>query len=145
MSELLLIATIAGQRVAIAGVDVESVVDIEAVTPVPRSALHVAGLAAIRSRVLTVIDCRAALELTPSADEAEVREAVVVEADGHPYALLVDRVDDVIEFRQEVLTVRTSLVPGWRRVARGLVEVEGDLLLLIDTDKMLAGPGAAAA
>ena len=39
------------------------VVELDALIPVPRAAPHVAGLSALRSRVLTVIDCQRSLEL----------------------------------------------------------------------------------
>lgn len=144
MTDLLLIVNLAGARVAIPTADVESVVELEGLTPVPRSAPHVAGLSALRSRVLTVIDCFASLELGGAAPD-ESREAIVVAMDGHPYALLVESVEDVVETNGEVRPVRTSLAPGWRRVARGMVEAEGDLLLLIDTHALIGGPAAQAA
>ena len=144
MTELILIVTLAGERVAISAAEVESVVEIEGLTPVPRAAPHIAGLAALRSRVLTVIDCFASLELGRSS-AGGLREAIVVATDGHPYALLVDSVEDVIELAGEIRSVRTSLGGGWRRVARGMVEAGGDLLLLVDTQALLAGPSVQAA
>ena len=144
MTDLLLIANIAGERVAISADDVESVVEIEGLTPIPRAAGHVAGLTALRSRVLTAIDCLASLELGCSHVQG-LRDAIVVDVDGYPYALIVDSVEDVLEFSGEVRPVRTALGAGWGRVAKGVVEVEGDLLLLIDTAALLAGPAAAAA
>jgi len=144
MHELLLIVTIAGQRVAIPAADVESVVELEALIPVPKAAAHVAGLAALRSRVLTVIDCTASLEL-PSGGSDRFKQAIIVEADGYPYALLVESVEDVVEVEMDVRPVRTSLKGGWRRVARGMIDVSGDLLLLVDTAALLAGPAAQAA
>ncbi|MDQ3140360.1 MAG: chemotaxis protein CheW [Pseudomonadota bacterium] len=144
MTELLLIVSIAGARVAIATADVESVVELEGLTPVPRAAAHVAGLSALRSRVLTVIDSVAALGLGSSAPKAQ-REAIVVDIDGHPYALIVEAVEDVVECEGAVQPVRTALDPGWKRVARGVVEVDGDLLLLIDAHALIAGPAAMAA
>ena len=144
MTELLLIATVAGERVAIPAADVESVVEIEAITPVPQSPPHVAGLAALRSRVLTVIDCCTSLELA-APSEKPAREAVVVEVDGHPYALLVDTVEDVFEYSGKVRPIRTSVAKGWRRVATGMVETAEGLMLLIDTHALLGGPAAEAA
>ena len=144
MTELLLIATVAGERVAIPAADVESVVEIEAVTPVPQSPPHVAGLAALRSRVLTVIDSCASLELGTS-DTAQSREAIVIEVDGYAYALLVERVEDVVEHSGKVRPIRTSVAPGWRRVATGMVEMESGLMLLIDANSILSGPAAEAA
>lgn len=144
MAELLLIVRLAGQRVAIPAINVESVVEIEALTPVPRSAPHIAGLAALRSRVLTVIDCRVALGLG-DAEAKPCREAIVVAVDGHPYAMLVDVVEDVLEFSGEIRPIKTALEPGWRHVATGMVEAEGDLFLLIDAHALLSGPVAHAA
>ncbi|MEA1013332.1 chemotaxis protein CheW [Sphingosinicella sp. LY1275] len=144
MQELLLIITLGGQRIAVPAADVESVVEIEGLTPVPRAAAHVAGLSALRSRVLTVIDCLASLELGASNADGP-RDAIVVETDGHPYALLVDSVEDVLEFSGDVRPVRTSLDSGWRRVAKGMVEAGDDLLLLVDSQALLAGPTAQAA
>ena len=94
MAELLLIVRLAGERVAFPAAEVESVVEIEGLTPVPRAAGHVAGLSALRSRVLTVIDCLASLEFGCSARAQPKRSSVV---DGHPYALLVEEVEDVVE------------------------------------------------
>jgi purine-binding chemotaxis protein CheW len=141
MDQLFLIVTIAGERVAIPTADVESVVELEGLTAVPRTAPHVAGLSALRSRVLTVIDGHAALEPGRSIGPA-LRDAIVLECDGHPYAIAVDSVEDVVEATSDVREVRTSLTGGWRRVARGMVEAEGDLLLLIDPRALIAGPEA---
>ena len=143
MTNLLLIVRLAGERVALPADEVEAVVEIEGITPVPRSAAHVAGLTALRSRVLTVIDCAASLQA--GRPEAETRDAVVVVADGHPYALLVDGVEDVVEASGEARPVRTALSGGWKRVTRGTVDAQGDLLLLVDPGALIAGPEAKAA
>jgi len=138
---LVLVVTLAGQRVALPSAEVESVVEIEAVTPVPRTAPHVAGLAALRSRVVTVIDCRAALGF--GATE-KPRDAVVAVIDGHPYALLVDKVEDVVE-SGDVRPLAASAGPGWSRAARGTVEAEGALMLLLDVAALVAGAATEAA
>jgi purine-binding chemotaxis protein CheW len=143
MAELLLIVRLAGERIAFRAEDVESVVELEGLTPVPGVPPHVAGLAALRSRVLTVIDCVAALE--PGGRIAVMRDAVVVVAEGHPYALLVDGVEDVVDAEGEVGPIRTALAGGWQRVARGMVEAEGQLTLLADVQAFIAGPAAKAA
>jgi purine-binding chemotaxis protein CheW len=141
MANLLLIVRLAGERVAFPAAEVESVVEIEALTPVPRAADHIAGLAALRSRVLTVVDCRASLEV--GRHDGEGGDAMVVVADGHPYALLVDGVEDVVEAGGETRPLRSALKGGWRRVARGTVEADGDLLLLLDPAALIAGPSLA--
>jgi purine-binding chemotaxis protein CheW len=57
MNELYLIVGIAGEKVAFRASDVQSVVEIDRITPAPRAPAYIAGLAALRSRALTVIDC----------------------------------------------------------------------------------------
>jgi purine-binding chemotaxis protein CheW len=138
---LVLVLTLAGQRVALLADEMESVVEIEAIAPVPGAAPHVAGLSALRSRVLTVIDARASLGFGPTESP---RDAVVAIVDGHPYALLVDTVEDVVE-GGEPRPLGASAGPGWNRVARAAVEAEGDLMLLLDLPALIAGPTAEAA
>src|SRR5678816_4072804 len=89
---------------------VEAVVELDTLIPVPRAAAHVAGLSALRSRVLTVIDCMRSLELGITDCSDGIREAAVVELDGHHYALLVDLVEDVVEAVSEPQPIRACLL-----------------------------------
>ena len=145
MNELLLVVAIAGERVALPASSVESVVELDTLSPVPRAAPHVAGLSALRSRVLTVIDCRRSLELGSSDCSNGIREAAVVELDGHHYAFIVDLVEDVVEALSDPLPVRAAMGPGWERVSQGMVETENGPLLLVDVAALIAGADKAAA
>lgn len=145
MNELLLIVTVAGQRVALPSTAVESVVELDTLIPVPRAAPHVAGLSALRSRVLTVIDCMRSLDLGTSDTSDGIREAAVVELDGHHYALIVDIVEDVVEALGEPSPVRAAMGDGWERVSVGMVETEVGPLLLIDVEALVSGVEARAA
>lgn len=140
---LVLIVRLAGQRVAIPAADVASVVELDPTTPVPCAPVHIAGLAALRSRVLTVVDGRRAIGMKAAAHDS--REAVVIDLDSHHYAITVDAVDDVIEAAEQTPAARMPLGDGWARIAAGFVEAEGDMLLLVDVAALVAGPDAAAA
>ena len=145
MNELLLIVSIAGDRVALPAAAVESVVELEALIPVPRAPYHVAGLSALRSRVLTVIDCQRSLELgVTELSDGGIHEAAVVELDGHHYALTVDAVEDVVEALSEPAPIRAAMGAGWERASKGMVETEEGPLLLVDIAALIAGPGAEA-
>ena len=139
MDDLKLIARIAGQRIALPASAVESVVEVDAITPVPLAAAHVAGLAALRSRVLTVIDSYAALELGNSPRDG-LMQAVVVTCDNHLYGLLVDEVEDVVAIPGEPLPLHAGLGRGWSRMAIGLIEHDGHAILLLDPARLVAGP-----
>jgi purine-binding chemotaxis protein CheW len=129
MTELFLVARIAGRGVAIPATQVDSVVDIGEIVAVPRAEDCIRGLAALRSRVVTVIDTGLALGLAPLGRTVR---AVIISVDGHHYAVLVDALEDVATFERRPLSFGLSLGPGWRAAATGVVERDGEPLLVID-------------
>lgn len=140
MSDLYLLVTIGDRRGAIPGAQVQSVVEIDQVVPVPQAAAHVAGLAALRSRALTVIDARAAIGLDPAAFATEGR-AAVVEVEGHTYALLVDAVEDVAQGQTAAAVAGATLGAEWDRVSQGYLETAAGPAVLVDIARLVAGPG----
>ena len=136
MTHLYLIAQVAGRAVAIDSDQVESVVDIGEVTQVPLASQHVRGLAALRSRVVTVVDTHSALGLD-SASQA--KRAVITLVEGHHYALLVDALDDVAPFELLPLAGGVALDTAWRRAGRGIVERDGEPILAIDLASLVPG------
>jgi purine-binding chemotaxis protein CheW len=138
MDRSLLLVSIAGERAAVASEIIRSVVELESITPVPRAPEHISGLAALRSRAMTVVDCRRSLEL-PEA-EAGALLAVVVEIDEFLYALLVDEVEEVVPFDSEPSEIRADLLPGWARAALGMVETTAGPALVLDPAELIEGP-----
>lgn len=143
VSDLLLVASLGGRRVALRAAEVQSVIELESLSPVPRAPPHIAGLSALRSRVLTVIDARKALGLPAGkdgdGDGADRRHAAVVEVEGHLYALLVDGVEDVTEALTDCIPLRVALDNGWQRAARGMIETDSGPLLLLDVARIVEG------
>lgn len=142
MEKLYLIVTVAGQKVALDAERVSAVVEVDRVTPVPRVPAHIAGLFALRSRVLTVVDAQAALGYAPMAIDG-LLTGVIVTVDGHGYALLVDDVADVISAPPPE-AVGAVLGSRWSQVALGRVATgDGDLLLVDPAQLILADAIAA--
>lgn len=137
MSELFLVARVAGQSIAVASRSVESVVDLGEVTPAPLAARHVLGLATLRSRIVTVIDT--AGTLTGEASAARPHRAIVSAIEGHHYAFVVDALDDVAEFTAHPLESGVALSGAWAAAASGLVEPAGESALVIDLAALLPG------
>lgn len=143
MNELLLMCLIAGRRAAIPAVRVMSVIEIEAVTQVPRAPAFIVGLTALRSQALTVVDCRVSLGFAASESVVGSR-AAVVEHEGHRYALMVDEAFDVAEALSDPVQVPGGFGEGWLRAARGMVETAEGPALLVDVEALLLGERAAA-
>lgn len=142
MADLFLIARIAGRLVAIASDQVDSVVDIGEIVPVPATDPRVRGLAALRSKVMTVIDSRALLGGTPT--DRQPGRAVITVIDGHHYAVLVDALDDVVPCALTPLTGGIVLAGEWRAIGRGVVELDGEPVLAIDLRAIVPGMAPAA-
>ncbi len=143
MSELLVMTRIAGRRAAFRAIEIQSVIEIDTISPVPRAPDFIVGLAAMRSRSITVIDCRKSLGL--EADTAPDSRAAVVEIGGHLYALQVDKVEDVTDARSAPGPVPGGFGDAWQRVALGMVETGSGPAVLIDVEGMIAGPPVIAA
>ena len=140
--ELFLIAHVAGRPVAVPAQQVGSVVDLGEIVPVPGAERAVRGLAALRSRVVTVIDTGVALGLDPTP--ASVHRAVITRVDGHHYAVLVDALEDVAPFVRQPLA-GVALRRGWAHAGVGLIERDGEPVLVIDLASLLPGVVAQAA
>ncbi len=138
-AELHLIASIAGRTVAFASSAVESVIDLDQVVPVPRASAGVAGIAALRSRVVTVVDPCVPLGVEPVGERP--RRAVVTNIDGHVYAILVDAVHDVAPHVALPTPPGMPLDGGWGAAARGVIDRDGAPVLTLDTAALIPQAG----
>lgn len=144
MNQLLLMCLIAGRRAAIPTNRVLSVIEVEAVTPIPATPEFIVGLTALRSQALTVIDCRVSLGF-PASERVAGNRAAVIEHEGHRYALLVDEAFDVAEALSEPVPVPGGFGEGWRNAATGMIETESGPALLVDVEQLILGPRQAEA
>ncbi|WP_338446239.1 chemotaxis protein CheW [Pelagerythrobacter marensis] len=143
MDDPMLLTRIAERPAVFRACDIGSIIEIDTVTPIPRAPAFVTGLAALRSRALTVIDSRRALGVA-APGPADPRSPVV-EIAGHPYALLVDSVEDVVAAIGSPTPVATTLGPQWTRCAHGMIETAAGPAIVIDVSALIAGPQRAAA
>lgn len=143
---LILFATIAGTPIAVRASEVEAVVRLQEIVPVPLMPRHVCGLASLRSRVLTVIDMEARVfgagqQAQPSA------LAIIADVGTHSYGFLIDSVSDICPPLGGIQPIRGRIDPQWSPFASGLVELEGRshlLLTLADFVAPAAAPAQAA-
>jgi purine-binding chemotaxis protein CheW len=118
----------------------------DAITQVPLSCSEVAGVLNLRGRIVTAIDMRRRLSLPPS-DNIGACMAVGVEYKGESYGLLIDSVGEVLRLPADALEKNPgNLDPRWVAVAAGVQRLEGQILVVLDMDRVLEmGPDPAIA
>ncbi len=106
-------------------------------TFVHRAPPEVAGLLNLRGRIVTAINLHVRLGLSSEISVHE-RLHVVVESGGELYALLVDRVGDVISLgAEESPRAKAQLNRDWEAAAEGVFALEGGLLVLLDVSQII--------
>jgi purine-binding chemotaxis protein CheW len=134
----LLTFTLERQLLGVAVADVQEIVRELAVTPVPLAPPLVEGVVNLRGQVVPAFDLRGRLELPARADGAVPIHLVARTKDG-AVSLLVDDVGDVVAVEpSRVQPTPATVAPSVRALARGVVPLDGRLLLVLDLERTLA-------
>jgi purine-binding chemotaxis protein CheW len=134
MSELLVQFELQGELVAIRASEVESVIEIDEVVPVPLTSSRIAGLTALRSKVLTLLSCDNDTAPCPASTSAK-RRAIVVTRDGQSYGILTNRVVGGVPMLSPAVPFGEGVHdPSLRAIAQGVTETPDGPVLLIDTE-----------
>lgn len=121
-------------------VEVREVLRARAVTPVPLAGPGIAGLLNLRGEIVTAVDLHALLGTAPARDGRAAVQVVVAGASG-PLALGVDSVGEVVDGDPSALQpLPATVAPAVRSLLRGTFLVQGASLLVLDPQRVLAGP-----
>lgn len=116
---------------------VQEVLRITEIAPVPGAPEYVLGIVNLRGNVVTVIDTRKRFGLPPR-DMDDATRIVITEVEGQVIGILVDSVAEVLDLR--VSAIDTAPNVGNEESAKfiqGVASVEGELLILIDLNRLL--------
>jgi purine-binding chemotaxis protein CheW len=106
-------------------------------TRVPLAPPEVAGVLNLRGRVVTAIDMRSRLDLGQREAGPPVM-AIGIELRGESYGLLVDSVGEVMKLKSSHCESKpVNLEARLARVAAGIYRLEGQLLVVLDVDRVL--------
>ncbi len=129
------------------GVDIQTVQEIKGYapsTPLPNAPDYFRGVMNLRGIIVPVVDLRARFGM-PAQPPGRVNVIIVVVASGRVTGLLVDSVADVTELRpgdiQSTPDVCGAAPPDF---VQGVARLGDELLILLNTDRIVA-PAAAAA
>ncbi len=124
------------------GIDVTQVKDVLStldVTKVPQARPEVHGVLNLRGRIVTVIDTAHILNLQRTEDPDRIDMFIVIEHNGEDYALLVDQVEDVVDYPEERYPpVPRTLGKEWKSLAEGIDPRGEDILLILNISKFLS-------
>ncbi len=106
-------------------------------TRVPLAAPEIAGVLNLRGRIVTAIDMRRRLGLPPRED-ARPPMAVGIELRGESYGLLIDTVGEVMKLNDGTREANpVNLDTRLARVSAGVHRLDGQLLVILDVDRVL--------
>jgi purine-binding chemotaxis protein CheW len=122
------------------GLPIQGVQDVflpERLTRVPLAPAEIAGVLNLRGRVVTLIDMRRRLGLAERTDNAPPM-AIGVDSRGESYGLLIDSVGEVQKLDEEMREPNPiNLDPRLARVSAGIYRLDGQLLMVLDVDRVL--------
>src|ERR1700726_65876 len=106
-------------------------------TRVPLSPQEIAGVLNLRGRIVTVVDMRARLGL-PKASDGKPAMAVGVDLRGESYGLLIDQIGEVLRLSDDGCEENpVNLDPRRANLARGVQRLDGQLMVVLDVDRVL--------
>ena len=122
------------------GIDVLKVQEVlryQEMTTVPLAPDVVRGLINLRGQIVTALDIRDRMKLKPRSD-GKTPMNIVVRSDEGVVSLLVDEISDVLEVSKSAFELPPPSLPAEQRdLIRGLYKLEGRLLLILDTERVL--------
>ncbi|CAM5185018.1 chemotaxis protein CheW [Alishewanella longhuensis] len=116
---------------------VQEVLRYSEIAPVPGSPDYVLGIINLRGNVVTVIDTRSRFGLPP-AEVTDNTRVVIIEAEKQVIGILVDSVAEVVYLKQSEVDVAPNVgTDESARFIQGVANREGELLILVDLNKLL--------
>ncbi|MAD52982.1 chemotaxis protein CheW [Idiomarina sp. UBA3162] len=116
---------------------VQEVLRYSEIAPVPGAPDYVLGIINLRGNVVTVIDTRLRFGL-PENEITDNTRIVIIESDKQVIGILVDSVAEVVYLKKSEIDSAPNVgTEESARFIQGVSNREGELLILVDLDKML--------
>ena len=130
-------AVIGGQLFGLPIVRVQDVFIPERLTRVPLAPPEIAGVLNLRGRIVTLIDLRRRFGLGQRED-GDASMAIGVESRAESYGLLIDSVGEVLKLDDAACEPNPiNLDQRLARVSAGIHRLDGQLLIVVDVDRVL--------
>lgn len=119
---------------------VQEVLEFHEVTPIPLARPVLPGIINLRGQILTTIDLKTRLDLAASGSN-EQPMMIVVRTNEGPMNLVVDKIGSVRDVDADLFEKPTeTLKAGVRAVTSHVCKLEDQLLLVLDTERIIQLP-----
>ena len=116
---------------------VQEVLRYSTIGPVPGAPIYVLGIINLRGNVVTVIDTRSRFGLMP-AEITDNTRVVIIESDKQVIGILVDSVAEVVYLKNSEIDMAPNVGNDENaKFIQGVSNRDGDLLILVDLNKLL--------
>lgn len=117
--------------------DVQEIIKISTITPIPDSPEFIKGLINVRGDIVAIIDVRARFFLT--TQEEPSRHIVITKQEGSFFGLMVDEVMEVLRIQESDIKPPPRLMTKINEYyVHGVVTHDGRLIILLDVAQVLS-------
>ncbi len=128
-----------GETYGVNVMDVQEVLRVTDIAPVPGAPDFVLGIINLRGNVVSVLDTRRRFGL-PTVENSDATRIIIIESGGQTVGIRVDAVAEVLDVDSS--DIETSPDVGNDEASRyisGMVSRGDELVILIDVNKMISG------
>jgi len=126
------------EKYGIRVMQVQEVLRITEIAPVPGAPDYVLGIINLRGNVVTVIDSRKRFGLSETEADDSTR-IVIIEAEKNVVGILVDSVAEVVDLRTSEIDAAPNVGnDDSSKYIQGVSSKEKELLILVDVNKLLS-------
>lgn len=127
-----------GETYGVNVMDVQEVLRVTEIAPVPGAPDYVLGIINLRGNVVSVLDTRRRFSLMPKEEDDSSR-IIIIESENQTIGMLVDAVAEVVDVNHEEIDTAPNVGnEESSRYISGVVSRESGLLILVDLNRLLA-------
>ena len=116
---------------------VQEVLRVTEIAPVPGAPNYVLGIVNLRGNVVTVIDTRTRFGL-PTTEVDDASRIVIIESDEQVVGIMVDSVAEVVELQHDEIDSTPNIGnDDSSRYIQGVASRDDNLLIVVDLNKLL--------
>lgn len=127
-----------GQQYAFRIEQIQEIVILDRVTPVPQVPEHVEGVTNLRGAIIPILNLRRLFGLTPKPADGDTR-TIVVNVGSRTMGCTVDMVSQVIRIHEDdIQPAPDSVTAGGAKYIAGFAKLDQQLVILLDIDVLFA-------